>query len=283
MTFKDLASRARIAAVSIALLTTQVGVAHAFALNTSALSDAAEPGVHYIPTLSFALDDPLKPYGATVSLSPALPRKLEMFSLLAEETYNAEQAGQFPGWTFTLSDQSQLGGTLVVDSYQARRGRARSEGVGNAGGALMGMHYERAATDPTNLTWLQVYRDNSGTGGADVWHVDPFLNDDGKEKLPFYWRDNESGESLSDPFSDRPGDDITAAPFYRFVDFQVYLVSYDPAQVNDGVQGGAFTIYGGVNWGYSITVPEPETAGLIAGALVGLLAWRRRPGSAALH
>lgn len=264
MIAKHLLSHARLAAASFALLTAHIGTASAFTFDISALTDAAEPGTHHIPSLSFALDDPFKPYLAKVSLAPASPRKLEMFSLMAEETYNAEQATQFPGWTFTLKDQSQLGGTLAVDRYQARRGTNASEGVGNAGGAALHMTYTRAATDPTNLTWLQVYRDNTGIGGADVWHVDPFPNDDTGEKLPFYWRSNEGGESLADPFSDRPSSEITSKSFYRFVDFQVYLVSYDPAQINDGTPGGDFTVYGGVNWGYEIKVPEPGMAWLLS-------------------
>ena len=280
MIVKHLMSHARLAAASLALLTAHIGPASAFTVDLSALTDAAEPGTHYIPTLSFALDAPLVPYRAEVSLTPALPRKLGMFSLMAEETYNAEQATQFPDWTFTLKDQSQLGGTLTVDRYQARRGRIASEGVGNAAGASLHMTYTRAATDPANLTWLQVYRENTDGGGPDAWHVDPFPNDDGGEKLPFYFRDNEGGESLAAAFSDRPGDDITSKHFYRIVDFQVYLVSYDPAQVNDGTQGGEFTIYGGINWGYQIVVPEPGMAWLLGSALACLPVFRRRAGAA---
>ncbi len=279
MILKRVASCVGLAAVSVVLVIFGAGPVHAFVLDTSALTDAGEPGTDYVRSLSFALNPPLAPYWANVAVNPALPRKLGMFSISAEETYLAERATQFPDWTYTLEDQSKLNGTLVLDKYQARRGRANSEGVGNAAGALFQAHYVRAATDPTNLTWLQMYRDNTGVAGTEVLHIDPFPNDDGKEKLPFYWRDSEAGELLSNPFSDRPSDSITQVPFYRFVDFQLYLVSYDPAQVNDGTQGGAITIFGGVNWGYEIKVPEPSTVLLIFPSLLGLLFLRRRVGA----
>lgn len=229
----------------------------ALVLDTSALTGAGEPGTDYIPSLSFALDPPLTPYTANVSLKPGMPQKIDSFSATAQATYIADRPTQFADWTFATADESDLTGTLVVDTYQARRGTANSEGTGNAAGALFRAHYDAASTDPLNLTWLQMFRDNTGANGSIVAHIDPFPNDDGNEDLPFYWRDNESGENLTDPFSDRPHDVIPSVPFFRTVDFQLYLVGYDPADVNDGTQGGSITVYGGVNWGYVITAAEP--------------------------
>jgi hypothetical protein len=245
--------------------------AHALIIDETALTDAGEPGTDYIPFVTFNLDPPFPPDIATVTLIPGLPQGIAAFSKAALATYNNEKGAQFPDWNLALGSAADLHGVLTIDTYQARRGTAQHEGVGNAGGAFLAAHYTRAANDPTlSLTWLQFFTDNTGPGGSLVSHIDPNPNDDTKEKLPFYWRDNEAGEKLSDPFRDRPSDPITSDPFFRSVAFQLYLVGYNPLEVNDGTQGGTVTVYGGANWGYQIQVPEPNSAILFASMLVVL-------------
>jgi hypothetical protein len=126
--------------------------------------------------------------------------------------------------------------------------------------------YVPAATDPSGLTFMQLFMSNAAVLGGT--HIDPVPNDDTE---PFYYTAGERAvfglRFVDTPFDSCPPDcngTITTQ-------FQTYLVSFDAANK-------VATVYDGWKWGYQLVcepVPEPATVTLIALG-VGMLTLKLR-------
>lgn len=216
------------------------------------------------------------PPGATgtVTLNPdpvtylAPPAALSTFMT----TFAADAPTQFPGWTATTG--AALGGTVTINTY-----KARDYGSNNfpppdnlsvpRGGADMNATYVPKNTDPAGLAWVQMFTSNTGPGGANVVHIDPFPND-GTDKGPGYYSNLDAGGINNLNFVDFPSSAITTVPFNRTKTFQLYLVQYDATKKTIIVDDG-------FSWGYNIVVvPEPASAALVAFLGASLLTARRR-------
>jgi hypothetical protein len=166
---------------------------------------------------------------------------------------------------------------------------------GENGGANLLMTYKpTAASDPTNINFLQVYvLSFSGNGGAfSFTSVDnggmggPFYNENGaggvgnvaSNSIPLRTSSSKPGWLLDIPNipewgydpAHRADDTITNASDY----FQTFISS----QQNIG--GTNYNVlYGGIQWGFTFNtvdvVPEPTSLALAGGFGVAALCWRR--------
>jgi hypothetical protein len=166
------------------------------------------------------------------------------------------------------------------------------------GGANIVISYKpSAASDPTNINFLQAYIDNTNGTGFGIGTLDnpnsvgPFYNERGvsgtgtnaSPPIPSPLRTNLFTSSTipgwmvdipySEEFGDAtPGVDDTLTN--ETVTFQTFISS----QMNIG--GTNYNVlYGGIQWGYSFNtmdlVPEPSSVVLAAGFVGTALLWRR--------
>lgn len=202
--------------------------------------------------------------------------------------FGADAPTQFPDWLFAQG--ASLGGTVNITRYTARDyGTEPGSLAAPAGGARLRANYAPAmGENVANLRWIQMYTDNAGPMGATRRHIDPFPNDDGAgadagaSKKPWYYTNAEmtalsGGLSLSN-FSDDPGDTVPGCPFFRTVQFELYLASFS---FNAMTSKWTATVHDGFSWGYEIHVaPEPSSlliwTGMV-GLVVGARRWRQRP------
>jgi hypothetical protein len=161
---------------------------------------------------------------------------------MVSTAFAADKATQFPDWTIAFGGNI-LTGVLTINDYFAED---RPDKGACRGGARMDATYAPGPKDPANLTFIQVFTDNYGTGT----HIDPFPNDDTK---PFYYTDQEQKDHGLN-FIDRPNNSCLKPDFVYVNRFDTYLVSFS---------GTTATVYDGWEWGYDLVCTAPEPSSLV--------------------
>lgn len=182
---------------------------------------------------------------------------------LLDKTFTADIA-QYPGWSLNLPGTA-LNGMLDIATYAA------TDLGGCTGGASIDATYVPAAGDPSGLTFIQVFVDN--TAGT---HIDPFPNDDTE---PMYYTAAERAQRGLE-FMDNPQAGPLPPNDTENTVYSTYLMSFNATT-------HVVTVYDGFTWGYQdVTtgrgggggngLPEPSTISFcIAGLLMFSLLKRR--------
>jgi hypothetical protein len=198
-------------------------------------------------------------------------------------------------WNFMYA--AAFNGTFNMTQYAATND-------GTLGGADFNINYTPGMGDPTgnNVRWMQVIDTNmpsargttygvTGTGAngipagttAYLDNAGPGNNQDGTGAPidPYYgWLTatnitdiTTSTAANSTHFSDTP-----ALPLVNGRNWQAAaFVSSESDTVAGGITTHNVTIYGGVQWGFQDTAPEPSTFMLLAtGGIIGFLGYKRR-------
>jgi len=152
-----------------------------------------------------------------------------------------------------------------------------------AGGINFGFEYERAAGDPAvaNIGFVQLIRTNTPLDHGVTWgytdagdpgftyYIDNGYIGDNAPDNPFYGSDDNDPATgyagIGQFLLDAPGRLLTDA--YVEWEAQTYLATWDRANKD-------ITLFNGIQWGFTITVPTP--GGIAFLALGGVTAARRR-------
>jgi len=189
------------------------------------------------------------------------------------------------------NNNAALGGIVGPDGFNYNRSVTNLE----AGGANITISYKpTAATDPTNINFLQVYvLSYSGNGGAfSFTSVDnggvggPFYNQNGaggvgtnaSNTIPLQTSNSRPGWLLDIPWINEFGYDRNNLVDDTITNATDYFQTFISSQQNIG--GTNYNVlYGGIQWGFTFNtldvVPEPTSLALAGGFGVGALCWRR--------
>ena len=182
-------------------------------------------------------------------------------------------------WSFAWGNN--LAGTLTVDWNKAYD--TDSVISGNTycrHGSEFDCHYTRAATDPTNLEWVQVFTSSENWAGlaSGTMICDPYPND-GTDDAPFYFNpgDNRNNFMHVSPvpsgliFGDTPGvSHLESSAWSGWFRANLFLASWDSANPY------SLTIHDGIRWGWDGACAPTPTPGSLALFGMGLLACKRR-------
>ncbi len=198
---------------------------------------------------------------------------------------------KYAPWVGNNNSTANGNGIVAPDGTNYNRNVSNQE---DGGANIIVTYTPTAATDPTNINFVQAYTlSGNGNGGPysstriDTTVNNPFYNAAGVSGVgmnmlagttPFQTSSSRPGWLLDIPYTPEWGygtnladDTITNESDY----FQTFISS----QVSIG--GTNYNVlYGGVQWGYTFStidaVPEPATLALAAAAFAGLACWARR-------
>jgi hypothetical protein len=160
----------------------------------------------------------------------------------------------FPAWNFNKA-ANDLAGSFDVEVYDAL-------GTPSAVGADFRLQYNPAGGDPTpannELHWIQRVVDNHNiTNNPGHGNFEDVIDGLPSQTDPFY---DTFGDADEDSFHDFPTRHDADKNHFWFAD--LYLVELTAPQT--------VTIYNGVRWGWTNTVPEPSSVlGLLALGTLG--------------
>lgn len=212
----------------------------------------------------------------TVSLLPVNPIDERGTAGLPTNFFDVLSAAFGPGWTYASAATPLTDGSIKIETYDALSSKSNGAGSGMCSpcaGAEIDVQYVPGVGDPTaNMHWIQVILDNNSLTPPNLGpgNIENIVDTKSTQQSPYY----EDGYAANS----RNLLDLPSRFDYQSTTWlaDLFLVSGPSLPVNGGaVTPGLITFYGGLEYGWTDSVPEPASFGLFAaGAL--LIYLRRR-------
>jgi hypothetical protein len=267
----------------------RIGIASLFSMGALSAGEieVAPQVVNFLGTATTGVVRPVANYtvGATNWQTTNNPLQFDSASLLQaqglENPFMQALSNQLgPGWSYTFNTTAVIAdNTFQVHTYDAQappppasnNDALTAIGVcpaANCVGTQLFFNYVPTGDDPTaNIHWVQILFDNYLIGGGAA-RVTPFyeIDNDGGT-VPYY---DVPFVADSTGFKDTP---FATGPSSPTVFDALDLLVSGPAPGTPG----QFTIYGGIEWGFSNQpTPEPSTVvGMAVGLAFLFTRWRR--------